>query len=229
MNRTFPRRAILSGLGVLGLVGFLMGSPIARASGQVIPLSEAAGSGGGLTFSQDDLQQLLPQLATDASDLGQGLADAMADVLASQGNPTGLIVGTEMQGALFVGYRKGSGRILFKGQQVSDAQPIYWEAPSIGWDVGASVGRVAILVYGARDFSALRRQFVSVEGSFHMVAGASISYMRDLEQGAGPSPQLAYISVGLGVDGGIAVEALNFSRRDLWLPPVASGQGPGTH
>lgn len=167
-----------------------------------------------LNYSREDLLQLIPRLASDAAGLSQDLADAIADVIASHGNPSGLIVGNELQGALIIGYQTGSGQILFKGQPVSDARAISWSAPSIGTDVGGSMGRVAILVYGARDVNSLMRQFVAIEGTFHMVAGASVSYMSGLDTEPGPTPQLAYISVGLGVDSGIAIESLTFSRSN---------------
>lgn len=200
--------------GALLILGILIFPPVTRAAGPDASLLQTPGTGSAcaLTYSPEDLQQLIPQLANDAAGLGQGLADAIADVIASQGNPSGLIVGTELQGALFVGYRKGVGKVLFKGQPLSDARTISWSAPSIGTDVGGSVGRAAILVYGARDMSSLMRQFISIEGTFHMVAGASISYMQSMDDpGPGSSPQLAYISVGLGMDAGVAVETLSFS------------------
>lgn len=59
------------------------------------------------TFSNEDLQKVIPELANDTSILGQDLATGIAETIGKLGNPTGIIVGTEAQGAFFVGYRKG--------------------------------------------------------------------------------------------------------------------------
>lgn len=181
--------------------------------------SYADGAQAPTTFSNDDLQKIIPELANDTSALGQDLASGIAAVIAKLGAPTGVIVGSEAQGAFFVGYRKGSGSLMFKGQKASEATPLFWRAPSIGFNVGGSASRVAVLVYGTHSSDALLQKFVSVEGSLHTIGGGSISYLQSTqsapdEQGI----QLAYVAIGVGLDAGVSVEYLTFTTTDQWFP-----------
>lgn len=158
-----------------------------------------------------------PEVLTAIADLGGAVSSDMSKVVetvfAKKGRPSAVIVGDELQAAFFVGYRKGSGKLLFKGQPSAQAMPLGWRAPSIGINVGGSASKVTILVYGARTPDQVLRRFASIEGSFHYIAGAAISYLRStLDPGDKSAVSLAHVSVGLGLDGGVALESLTFIR-----------------
>jgi hypothetical protein len=191
-------------------------SPVAPAA----PISASpAPTKDNTTFSQDEVLSAVGQIASGASDLGEELAKGIAGVIAHLGNPTGIIVGSEGQGAFFVGYRKGAGQVIFKAtQSTASAQQLYWRAPSIGFNVGGSASRVAILIYGITDYNKLMQKFGSVEGSFHSFAGGSISYLNNLKGDPAANAQLAYVAIGIGLDAGVAIEDLTFSQKDNWMP-----------
>ena len=177
--------------------------------------SDSRSSSDDLTLSQDEVLKAVEDFGGDAA---TDLAKVVETIFAKSGKPNAIIVGSEAQGALFVGYRKGSGKLIFPGQTVANAQEIFWNAPSIGFNIGGSASKVAVLVYGAASIDALTRRFASIEGSYHTIAGVGISYLRsslDLEDKN--AINLAYITVGVGLDGGVAVEALSFSKNDRWL------------
>lgn len=162
------------------------------------------------TFTSSEVLKAISDLGGDVS---SDMAKVIESVFAKSGRPTGIIVGKEAQGAFFLGYRKGSGKLLVKGQAPAQAQGLAWHAPSIGFNVGASVSRVTILVYGARSSDQLMERFTSIEGSYHFIAGAAVSYLRsslDMEDKSAIS--LAHVSVGVGLDAGVALESLTFHK-----------------
>lgn len=162
------------------------------------------------TFSSSEVLKAIVDLGGAAS---SDMSKVVEEVFAKKGRPTAVIVGDEMQAAFVVGYRKGSGKLLFKGRAASQAVPVGWRAPSIGFNVGASASKVTVLVYGAHNEAQVLQRFTSIEGTFHYIAGASISYMRSsVDPDAKDAVSLAHVSVGLGLDGGVALESLAFHK-----------------
>ena len=154
-------------------------------------------------------------------DVAQSMAKVIQTVFEGSGKPTAVIVGSEWQGAFFVGYRKGTGKVIFKGQDPETAPEIFWRAPSIGLNVGGSASKVAILVYGATTPKQLQQTFASIQGSYHVVVGAGVSYLRsNLDLDDKNAIGLAYVTVGVGLDAGVAVESLSFSKSERWLPEL---------
>ena len=173
---------------------------------------------GSATFSADEIQQTLRSLGADAETLGEGMAKGIASVIAKYGQPTGLIVGGEFQGSLIVGYRKGSGQLLFKGQAPEQARKIFWEAPSIGFGAGATASKVCLLIYGTRDHTQVLGHFASGQGSAHWLAGGSISVLSNLAHDAEARVSLVDVAVGVGFDLTARLEGLTFTTEDSWLP-----------
>lgn len=162
------------------------------------------------TFSSSEVLKAIVDLGGAAS---SDMSKVVEEVFAKKGRPSAVIVGDELQAALIVGYRKGSGKLLFKGQSAAQATPLGWRAPSIGFNVGGSASKVTILVYGARSADQVLQRYTSIEGTFHYIAGASISYMRSsLDYSDKAAVSLAHVSVGLGLDGGVALESLSFHK-----------------
>ena len=163
------------------------------------------------TFSPSEVLHAIADLGGDVS---ADMAAVLDDIFAKNGRPTGIIVGHEAQGAIFIGYRKGSGKLLFKGQPAAKALPLGWRAPSIGVNVGGSASKVTILVYKARTPSQVLSRFVSIEGSYHFIAGAAITYLRsNLDTSDDSAVSLAHVSVGAGLDAGVALESLAFYKK----------------
>jgi len=162
------------------------------------------------TFTSSEVLKAISDLGGDVS---QDMARIIESVFARSGRPSAVIVGKEMQGSFIIGYRKGSGKLLAKGQSAAQAQDLSWHAPSIGFNVGGSASRVAILVYGARTQDQLMERFTSISGSYHFIAGAAVSWLRSsLDMTDKTSISLAHVSVGVGLDAGVALESLTFHK-----------------
>lgn len=183
------------------LAAFLLLSPTAR--GQEVPNSQSN------VLTLDEVGSALAAFGGDAA---FELSEVVKTVFSKMGQPSGLIVGDEMQGSFFVGYRKGDGHILFHGNTVEKSPRLRWSAPSLGINVGASLSKVAILVYGAQSAGELKKgAFTSLQGSYHFIGGAGVSYLTNSMGSDSLRPiSLVYISVGLGLDAGVAVERLSF-------------------
>lgn len=139
------------------------------------------------------------------------LSNVVKTIFAKSGQPSALILGDEIQGSFIIGYRKGSGTIVYHGVKSDQAPKIKWSAPSIGINVGATASKVAILVYGAESIEDLKQKFVSLQGSYHLIGGAAVSYMTNPQRAENSKKiTLAYVSVGVGLDAGVAVESLSF-------------------
>jgi hypothetical protein len=197
----------------LALLGLLVLFEVAPARAAVGAAGNGLAQAGSFrenidTLTVDEVVGALNELGGDAA---VGLSNVVKTVFKNSGQPSALIVGDEVQGSLIVGYRKGNGVLVFHGNKLADSPKIKWSAPSVGINVGASVNKVAILVYGAENMEQLKQQFVSVEGSYHLIGGAAVSYMTNpMREAQDKKLTLAYISVGLGLDAGVAVESLRF-------------------
>lgn len=163
------------------------------------------------TYSEKEVLQAIADLGGNISG---GVADVIATVFKESGRPSGVIVGEEAQGAFIVGYRQGRGKLSFKSSGPARAKPLVWRAPSVGFNVGASLNKVTILVYNTDDYERLLQTFVSVQGSYHFVVGGGITYLReDLGVDDKKKISLAHVAVGVGFDAGVAIEGLTF-RKD---------------
>lgn len=202
------------------VLGSIQASSITMAFGKDSLQDDAQTASSSTPAPSDSLNE--HEVLAAVEDLGgeaaKALGDAIQEVFAQNGRPSAIIVGHEKQGSFFVGYRKGSGKLILPGQTKETAERIYWNAPSIGLNVGASVNRVVILVYGAHSKSQMLQRFASLQGSLHVIAGAGISYLRsNLDLDDKNAINLAYVTVGVGLDAGVALESLSFTKDSSWF------------
>ena len=80
------------------------------------------------------------KIASSIYNLGSGIERSFNDF----GKPSAYIEGEEFSGAFFGGLRFGGGKIYFKDGTNKD---IYWNGPSIGFDLGANASKVFTLIY----------------------------------------------------------------------------------
>ena len=139
----------------------------------------------------------------------QGLAQMIEDLLGKQGEPNGYIVGREASGALVVGLRYGSGKLVHK---VEGQRDVYWTGPSIGLDTGGNASRSFVLVYNLYDTQDLYKRFPAGEGSAYMVGGLTASYLRRGDV------VLIPIRMGVGMRLGVNAGYMKFSEKRKWLP-----------
>lgn len=139
----------------------------------------------------------------------QGLAKFMENLLRKQGRPTAYIAGRDAGGAIVVGLRYGQGTLFHK---VEGEQPVYWQSPSVGFDIGGAGSKTFILVYNLYDSEELFKRFPQVEGNLYAVGGFTASYLRRGDIALVP------IRLGVGWRFGASVGWMNFSHKGRAIP-----------
>ena len=130
-------------------------------------------------------------------------------VLKEKGQPVAIIRGEEAGGAIGVGVRYGQGEITTKG---AASRKIYWQGPSIGFDLGANAVKVFALVYDLPKQDDLFRRYPGVDGSLYFVGGFGVNYVqRD-------QTVIAPVRFGVGWRQGINLGYMNFSREKRLNP-----------
>ena len=139
----------------------------------------------------------------------EGLAKIVEKAFKEHGRPSGYIKGEEASGAVAVGLRYGNGTLSMKAGK---SRKVYWQGPSIGFDVGANVSKVFILVYHLPSADKIFQRFPAVDGSFYYVGGAGINYQqRD-------GVILAPIRLGVGMRAGASIGYMHYTREKTYLP-----------
>jgi hypothetical protein len=133
-----------------------------------------------------------------AADLGK----VLGKVLKEKGQPVAIIRGEEAGGAIGVGLRYGHGDLIYKG---GAGRKIYWQGPSIGFDVGGNAVKVFALVYDLPTAERLFRRFPGVEGSLYFVGGFGVNYVQ------ADKTVIAPVRFGVGWRQGIAISYMHFS------------------
>lgn len=139
----------------------------------------------------------------------EGLAKIIEKAFKEHGRPSGYIKGEEASGAVTVGLRYGNGTLSMKAGK---SRKVYWQGPSIGFDFGANVSKVFILVYHLPSADKIFQRFPAVDGSFYYVGGAGINYQqRD-------GVILAPIRLGVGMRAGASIGYMHYTREKTYLP-----------
>jgi hypothetical protein len=158
------------------------------------------------TYSRDELVGALSDFFGVTV---EAAAAAVERVFRDHGQPTGYIAGEEGAASFGVGLRYGKGLLYMKNREPAD---VYWQGPSIGWDVGGNAARVFTLCYNLHYPEAVYRRFPGVEGSAYLVGGMGVNYQK------AEDITLAPIRAGLGLRLGANVGYLSYSRKRHWLP-----------
>jgi hypothetical protein len=189
----------LSGLVLIALLG------IATA-----PLMQAADSKGAANKHEAYDDEEIAKAASDFFSTGaKGLSEVLAKVLKEKGRPIAYIRGEEVGGAVAVGLRYGHGELVYKR---GGGRKVYWQGPSLGFDLGANAVKVFVLVYDLPSTDALFQRFPGVEGSLYFVGGFGVNYL----QRDGIS--LAPVRFGVGWRQGIGVGYMHFTRNKRLNP-----------
>jgi hypothetical protein len=148
------------------------------------------------------------EIASKVSDFFGVTAEAAGGVVErtfhDKGQPTGYIAGQEGSAAIAVGARYGKGLLYMK-----DREPItvYWQGPSIGWDLGGNASRVFTLCYNLQDPQMIFQRFPGVEGSAYFIGGLGVNYQK------AEDITLAPIRTGVGLRLGANLGYLAYSRK----------------
>jgi hypothetical protein len=130
-------------------------------------------------------------------------------IFKDNGNPTGYIAGEEGSAAITVGLRYGKGLLYMKNRE---PETVYWQGPSVGWDLGGNASRTFTLCYGIQRPEEIYQRFPGVEGTAYVIGGMGVNYQRS------DDITLAPIRAGVGLRLGANLGYLAYSRKRHILP-----------
>lgn len=163
--------------------------------------------------AQDDQTFTQNEIVHAASDFfgttTAAVAKAVERIFSEQGLPDAYIKGDEGSGAVVVGLRYGSGWLVRKGRP---PMKVYWQGPSIGFDLGANASKSFTLVYNLRRGERLFQKFPGVEGSYYFIAGIGVNYQR------ADGITLAPMRTGIGLRAGVNAGYLTYTREQTLNP-----------
>jgi hypothetical protein len=141
--------------------------------------------------------------------VSRGLALTVEEAGRRWGEPNGYILGQEGGGAVVAGVRYGEGTLYTRN---AGQRRIYWQGPSLGFDVGGDGARTMMLVYNLPNVRELYRRFAGVDGSAYLVGGFGMT--------AVVSDRIIVVPIrsGVGARLGINVGYLKFTREPTWNP-----------
>jgi hypothetical protein len=139
----------------------------------------------------------------------EGLAKVIEKAFKEQGRPNGYIRGEEIAGAVGVGLRYGDGTLSLKK---GGTTKVFWQGPSVGFDVGANASKVFVLVYNLPKTQDIFKRYPGVDGSLYYVAGAGINYQRR------DGVVLAPIRLGVGLRTGASIGYMHYTPTKTLNP-----------
>lgn len=194
-------------------------TPAAPATGEsmpaatMAPATAAAPASNGLAKPQAPTTFDQVELVAAAEGVfgkgASGLAALIEDILKEQGQPNAYIAGSEGSGAIVVGLRYGSGKMV---HAVEGERKVFWTGPSVGFDIGGDANKVFVLVYNLYDSQELYKRFPAGEGRLYFVGGFSASYLRRGDV------VLIPVRMGVGWRAGANVGYMKFSEKSRWFP-----------
>lgn len=141
--------------------------------------------------------------------VSRGLALAVQEATRRWGEPNGYILGQEASGAIVGGVRYGEGTLYTRN---AGTRRIYWQGPTLGFDVGGDGDRTMMLVYNLPAVKGIYRRFGGVDGSAYLVGGFGMTAVTN--DGIVVVP----IRAGVGARLGINVGYLKFTGTPTWNP-----------
>lgn len=139
----------------------------------------------------------------------QGLASVVERAVSQFGLPNGYILGEDAGGALFAGARYGEGTMFTRN---AGQYSVYWQGPSIGFDIGGDGSKVMILVYNLNQIQDVLGRFAGVDGSAYVLGGFGMTVIKRANVVMVP------IRSGVGARLGVNVGYLKFTSEPTWNP-----------
>jgi len=153
--------------------------------------------------------ELASAVSTHLGVTSESAASAIERLFKNQGRPVGYITGEEGGGAFTFGARYGKGTLWMKDGR---SMPVYWQGPTVGFDIGAEAGKVFTLVYGLDNPEYIFRRFPGVDGSAYLVAGMAVNVQR------ANGVTLAPVRAGVGVRLGANIGYTSYTRKRSIIP-----------
>ena len=141
--------------------------------------------------------------------VSRGLASVVEKATSQWGLPNGYILGQEGGGAFVAGLRYGEGVLYTKN--AGDLR-VFWQGPSVGFDLGGEGARTMMLVYNLPATEAIYQRFAGIDGSAYFVGGFGMTAL------AASGVVLVPIRSGLGLRLGANIGYLKFTSSATWNP-----------
>jgi hypothetical protein len=147
-------------------------------------------------------------------EISGSLATLIERAVSRYGLPNGYIIGQEGSGAIIGGLRYGDGVLYTK---IEGRRQVYWQGPSIGWDLGGDGNRTMMLVYDLPNSLAIYRRYAGVNGSAYLVGGLGMTVLANT-QTPDSTVYVVPIRSGVGARLGINIGYLKFTPNPTWNP-----------
>lgn len=141
--------------------------------------------------------------------VSEGLASVVEHAVSQYGLPNGYILGQEGSGAVVGGVRYGEGALYTKN---AGQHKVFWQGPTIGFDLGAQGDRTMMLVYNLPSVDAIYQRYAGVNGSAYFVAGVGMTVL------ARGNIYVVPIFSGVGARLGVNIGYLKFTPAPTWNP-----------
>jgi hypothetical protein len=157
----------------LSLIGALMAAVLALSSD-----GKAAQTGPGAGSDEFSTAEVVAAGHRFFGVMSGELAALVERLVDHYGQPNGYIIGQEASGAFIGGLRYGEGILFTKD---AGSHPIFWQGPSVGWDVGGDGNRTMMLVYDLPSVDSIYRRFAGVNGSAYLIGGLGMTVLANTE------------------------------------------------
>lgn len=141
--------------------------------------------------------------------VSRDLASLVERAASQWGQPNGYILGEEAGGAFIGGLRYGEGTLYTKN--AGDLK-VYWQGPTLGFDIGGEGARTMMLVYNLPSTRAVFQRFGGVDGSAYFIGGFGMTALTSHNIVVVP------IRTGIGFRLGASVGYLKFTPRPTMNP-----------
>jgi hypothetical protein len=201
-NRGLPMRRILQTVAVPALaVSLLFGWGTGRSLAQQPPPASASNE-----YSSNEIVDAGHRFFGGVS---RGLAQIVEKAVSNWGLPNGYILGEEGGGAFIGGLRYGEGALYTKN--AGDLR-VFWQGPSIGWDLGGEGARTMMLVYKLPATNAIYQRFAGIDGSAYFIGGLGMTAL------TADGVVIVPIRSGVGLRLGANIGYLKFTPQATWNP-----------
>jgi Skp family chaperone for outer membrane proteins len=154
---------------------------------------------------------------SEIQDAGRGIFGSISAQFAAAinyafqqfGRPNAYIVGSDGSAAFLAGLRYGSGHLHTKTMPETK---IYWQGPSLGYDLGAEGSSAMFLVYNLDIPEKIYGRFTGIGGQAYVAGGLGLNVL-----GKGGMVMVP-IRSGVGLRIGANLAYLKFTDRQTWNP-----------
>src|SRR4051812_31505828 len=141
--------------------------------------------------------------------VSRGLALTVQEAVRRWGEPNGYILGEEAAGAIVGGLRYGEGTLYTRN---AGKRRVFWQGPSVGFDIGGEGARTMMLVYNLPATAALYTRFLGIDGSAYFIGGFGMTAAMHDDMIVVP------IRSGVGARLGVNMGYLKFTPEATWNP-----------